>query len=453
MEIFANRACLPDGWAENVRLQLRDGVIQTVTPDVDPGGLCVDTLLPALSNLHSHSFQRAMAGMTETRAQGRDSFWSWRARMYRMLDHLGPEEVGAAAELAFVEMLEAGFAAVGEFHYLHHAPGGQLYDDPAELSARIMAAARDTGIGLTHLPVLYTQGGLDGRALSGGQQRFGNGLAQFLTLHDRCAILLRDMPADSRLGVAPHSLRAVTGKDLTALTQAVPEGPVHIHIAEQTAEVDEVLAATGARPVNRLFDTQDVGPRWCLIHATHLSDHEVARLAQSGAVAGLCPVTEANLGDGIFRGRAFLDHGGRIGVGTDSNIRISLTDELSLLEYSQRLSHRERNVLADAGGSTGARLYHATARGGAQALGRASGQIAVGHLADLVALDSQHPTLALLSPDQLLDGFVFAGGAGPITDLWSAGRHVVEQGRHRHRDAIVPRALKRLKRAMAGPLS
>ena len=436
MRIFARRACLETGWSADVAISLQNGLIACIDPGsrAKAGDVVVDTLLPALSNLHSHSFQRAMAGMTEYRARGRESFWTWRDLMYRYLDQLTPTHIGAIAELAFMEMLEAGYAAVGEFHYVHHAPGGIPYEDIGELSHRVMAAAAKTGLGLTHLPVLYTYGGVDGRALEGGQRRFGNPVDRFCDLVERCESYAREMPADTCVGIAPHSLRATSQPDLAELLARRPNGPVHIHIAEQTREVEEVKAATGARPVQWLMDNADVTSRWCLIHATHMTDDETQRLARSKAVAGLCPVTEANLGDGVFNGQRYLDAGGVFGVGTDSNVNISLSDELRMLEYSQRLSVRERNVMVVEEGSVGETLYLGAAAGGAQALGRSAGTIACGKLADLVAIDSTYRSLDMLREDQIFDGFVFASNDGAITDVWSAGRHQVQGGRHIARD-------------------
>ncbi len=438
MRIFANRAYLQTGWAAHVAVRFEDGKITEVEADAPrhADDIGVDTLLPALANVHSHAFQRAMAGMTEYRTKGRESFWTWRALMYRYLDQLTPEHMTAIAELAYMEMLEAGFAAVGEFHYVHHAPGGQLYDDIGELSARVMQAADETGIGLTHLPVLYTYGGVDGRALEAGQLRFGNSVDRFCSLADRCRKIADDMNADTQVGIAPHSLRAISAFDLAELLSRTPSGPVHIHIAEQTREVDEIQAALGARPIEWLLANANVADRWCLIHATHMTETEVHDMAKSGAVAGLCPVTEANLGDGVFAGPSYLAADGVFGVGTDSNINIALCEELRTFEYGQRLTRRERNVLVVEEGSVGETLYLGAAKGGAQALNRNSGAIAKGKLADLVAIDSTHPTLCMLSEHQLLDGYVFASSDRVVTDVWAAGRHQVRGGQHIARDSI-----------------
>lgn len=432
MKVFAKRACLGTGWAQDVRLVIDAGQIAKITASVDPkaGDIRVDTLLPAVSNLHSHSFQRAMAGMTEFRAKGRESFWTWRDLMYRFLDQLTPDQISAIAALAFMEMQKAGYAAAGEFHYIHHAPNGQRYDDPAELSARIMAAADLTGIGLTHLPVLYSYGDVGEKPLVGGQLRFGNSVDQFVNLVERCKSSANILHADTRVGIAPHSLRATSPDDLARVTQQFRDGPIHIHIAEQAAEVERVQEVLKARPVEWLLDNAEVDARWCLIHATHMTESETRRMAKSGAVAGLCPITEANLGDGIFNGSAFLREGGTFGIGTDSNVNVALSEELRLLEYSQRLKHRERNVLVPAEGSTGEILYLGAAMGGAQALGRNAGVIEVGKLADLVAIDSLDSRLCALPDSQLLDGYVFAARDNVVTDLWSAGRHSVQSGHH-----------------------
>jgi formimidoylglutamate deiminase len=437
--IFANHALLADGWASDVRINVTDGRISDVVANEVrvPGDVAVPVLLPALSNLHSHTFQRAMAGLTERRQAGQDSFWTWRDLMYRFMDRLTPEHIEAIAALAFMEMQEAGFAAVAEFHYVHHQQGGVPYANPAELSERIFAAAATTGIGLTHLPVLYTYGGAGRQALGERQKRFGNPPDQFAALVDAIGRALTDLPVDTRLGIAPHSLRATSPEDLAQVFPLARGGPIHMHIAEQPKEVADVQDWLGARPVDWLLDHVPVGPGWCLIHATHMTAGETERLAKTGAVAGLCPVTEANLGDGPFNGPLWLAVGGRFGVGTDSNVRISMIEELRTLEYSQRLRDLARNVMTTGEDSVGTFLYQNAAKGGAQALGRKAGQIVVGHLADLVAINVDDPSLCALPRDRLLDGLVFAGDARLITDVWSAGRHMVREGRHILRESIV----------------
>lgn len=436
--IHAGQALLADGWKTDVRLTLKDGIIEGVEEGAPPVAedTRVDTLLPALGNLHSHAFQRAMAGMTEYRQAGQDSFWTWRALMYRFMDRMTPEQIEAIAAQVQVEMLEAGFASVGEFHYVHHQPGGVPYDNIAELSERIFAAASETGIGLTHLPVLYTYGGAGEAPLSEGQRRFGNDVDRFARLTGRAAAALRDLPPDARIGIAPHSLRATTPADLGRVVAAHGQGPIHIHIAEQPREVSDIEGWLGARPVAWLLDNQPVDARWCLIHATHMTRAETRDMARSGAVAGLCPITEANLGDGPFNGPDYVAAGGRFGIGSDSNVNISLTEELRTLEYSQRLRDTRRNVMIPGEGSVGAFLYAAAARGGARALDRDAGEIAPGRLADVVAIDSQTPALCGLPRDKVLDGLVFAARDGVVTDVWSAGRHVVTGGRHPRRDSV-----------------
>ena len=434
--IFAKTALLPDGWANDVLVRLSQGRITSVDVGALPQGQRVDILLPAMVNLHSHTFQRAMAGLTEKRGPGQDSFWTWRTLMYRFLDRLSPQDVESVAAMVMLEMAEAGYAAVAEFHYLHHAPGGGTYADLAEMSARIAAAAAQTGLGLTHLPVLYQRGGCDNRALTTGQLRFGNDPERFAKLWQAAAEALKGLPQDTVLGVAPHSLRAVDAAGLALAASLSPGTPVHIHVAEQMAEVDEVRQATGARPVEYLLAQHDLSSRWCLIHATQMAAFETEALARSGAVAGLCPITEANLGDGIFDGVRFAAAGGVFGVGSDSNVRISLSEELRLYEYSQRLLHRGRAMLGTAEKSTGRILYETACRGGALAGGRESGGVAVGHWADLLALDGSGPDLAGSAGDTILDTFVFAGDDRMVAEVWSAGRHIVSGGRHARRAEI-----------------
>mgnify|MGYP002777037081 CR=1 FL=1 len=437
--IVADLALLPGGWARDVRVTLRGDRIAAVEEGARPrpDDARVGALLPAPSNLHSHGFQRAMAGMTERRSAGRDSFWTWRETMYRFTARLSPDQVEAIAALAFMEMQEAGFAAVAEFHYLHHAPGGAPYDDPAELSARICAAAARTGIGLTLLPVLYARGGAGGRPLAPAQRRFGTGPDAYARLLEGARAAARGLPADTVVGIAPHSLRAVTPDDLARALPLAAGGPVHIHVAEQPREVDEIRAALGARPVEWLLANAPVDAGWCAVHATHMTADERRGLASTGAVAGLCPVTEANLGDGPFDGPGWRAAGGAFGLGSDSNVRISLVEEMRTLEYGQRLRDLSRCAMAGDDGSTGEAIFLGAAAGGARALGRPAGRIAPGLLADLMAIDLGHPALCALGSGQILDGLAFAAPDAVVTDVWSAGRHRVRGGRHVAREAIV----------------
>ncbi|MBT8169450.1 formimidoylglutamate deiminase [Phaeobacter gallaeciensis] len=438
--IFADRARTPSGWLHNLRLSVADGKIAKLEADQtpQPSDVKVDTLLPSLANLHSHSFQRAMAGMTEVRAAGKDSFWTWRTLMYQFMEHVTPEQYQAIAALVFMEMQEAGYASVGEFHYVHHQPGGARFDSETELSERVFAAAGQTGIGLTHLPVLYTYGGAGQAELSGGQMRFGNTVDQFKSLVAQARTKATEtLGADARVGIAPHSLRATSPADLNDVLEIQNGNPVHIHISEQPKEVTDIQNWLGARPVEWLLQNAPVDDQWCLIHATHMTSDETRDMAKSGAIAGLCPITEANLGDGPFNGVEYLAAGGAFGVGSDSNVRISLTEELRLLEYSQRLRDLGRNVIIPGEGSVGDVLYLGAAEGGAQALGRSAGRIEVGALADLVAIQTDTPALLALREDQILDGLCFAAGDDVVSDVWSAGRHQVQNGRHVERDTIV----------------
>ena len=437
--LWFETALLPAGWAQQVRVAVVDGRIAAVAEGVNPqaadhrGAVA----LPGLPNLHSHAFQRAMAGLSEAGGPGADSFWTWRDLMYRFVDRLDPEMVEAIAAMAFAEMLECGFTRVGEFHYLHHAMDGRPYDDVGEMAARVASAAGETGIGLTLLPVFYAHAGFGGRPPLLGQRRFINSLEGYRQLLEASRSAVSLLP-DAVVGAAPHSLRATTEPELMAVA-ALAGGPIHIHIAEQVQEVDDCLAWSGARPVAWLLDRLPVDPAWCLVHATHMSADETLRLAASGAVVGLCPITEANLGDGLFPAAEFLGLGGSFGIGSDSNVRIDAAEELRLLEYGQRLYHRARNVLSPGPGrSTGAALYRGALAGGSQALG-APAALQIGASADILVLDARHPDLAGRSGDGMLDALVFAAGSRMVKEVWRAGVRVVEDGRHRHRDRIVDR--------------
>jgi formimidoylglutamate deiminase len=431
-------ALLPDGWHDDVRVVIAGGRIARIETGIPPApdDERHAIALPGLGNLHSHAFQRGMAGLAERRGAGDDSFWTWREVMYRFLERMGPDDLVAIAALAYVEMLETGFTRVGEFHYLHHDPAGRGYANPAAMSVAIAEAAAETGIALTLLPVFYAHGGFGGQEPTAGQRRFLHDLDGFARLRDHAARALAFLP-DSVLGLAPHSLRAATPDELTALAAMAGTAPIHIHIAEQTREVDDCLAWSGARPVEWLFDHAPVDHRWCLVHATHMTPDETRRLAQSGAIAGLCPITEANLGDGLFPARDYAD--GAWGVGSDSNVLIDAAEELRLYEYGQRLFHRGRNMLAPAPGtSTGAALFGSALAGGATALGTPAG-IAVGHSADLVTLAADHPCLIGRNDDALIDGWLFAAGRGAIDCVWRHGVKLVSGGRHHAREAIVHR--------------
>ncbi|TIY00292.1 MAG: formimidoylglutamate deiminase, partial [Mesorhizobium sp.] len=337
--IFAEQVLLPDGWHSNARIVASEGRIATVEPNTTPrpGDEHHAILLPGMPNLHSHAFQRGMAGLAELRGPSADSFWSWREVMYRFALSMTPDQVEAVAAQLYVEMLETGFPRVGEFHYLHHDRDGRPYANVAEMAERITAAAADTGIGLTLLPVFYAHASFGGAAPNEGQRRFINDVNRFSRLVEKCRESVRTLN-HAVVGIAPHSLRAVTPEELENIAAMVPGGPIHIHIAEQVKEVEDCLAWSGARPVEWLLANANVDKRWCLIHATHMNEIETAAMAKSGAIAGLCPITEANLGDGTFAAPLFKQHGGRFGVGSDSNVQIGVPDELRQLEYSQRLA-------------------------------------------------------------------------------------------------------------------
>jgi formimidoylglutamate deiminase len=422
--LYFDHALLPDGWAKNVRISVDGGVIAAITPDAIPESKDERhaIALPGLPNLHSHTFQRAIAGLTETRGPGPDSFWSWREMMYRFALKMTPEQVEAVATLAFVEMLESGFSAVAEFHYLHHAPDGTPYDNIAEMATRIAAAAAATGISLLLLPVFYAHAGFGGLPPAPAQRRFINNLDQYEKMHDACGKL-------APTGIAPHSLRAVTPEELARLIGLNETNqPFHIHISEQMQEVADCIAWSGAPPITWLLNHAEIGSHWCLIHATHADADERSGIAAISAVTGLCPVTEANLGDGIFHLNGFT---GAFGVGTDSNVLIGAAEELRLLEYAQRLLVRQRNVLtATSCRATGTAMLQACVTGGAQALGRKLSGLRAGAAADIVTLATTRLGPAAADPDSALNLAIFANRDRCIETVWAGGHKCVIEGRH-----------------------
>ncbi len=444
-------ALLPSGWTRDVRLEIAGGRIERVESGVpaQPGDERHTVALPGLANVHSHAFQRGMAGMAERRGPSADSFWTWREAMYHFLDRMSPDDVMAVAAMAYAEMLESGFTRVGEFHYLHHDPAGAAYAGSGGAMAEAVAeAARETGIVITLLPVFYAHADFGGAPPKPGQRRFISDLDSFARLHAACGAAIADLP-DAVLGLAPHSLRAVTAEELSALLELHRSGPVHIHAAEQVGEVEACLAFTGQRPVEWLLNHMPLDQRWCLIHATHATEAEASGMARRGVVAGLCPITEANLGDGIFPAVHYRGAHGRFGLGTDSNVLIDAAEELRWMEYVQRLAHRGRNMLANASdASTGGELFRGALAGGAQALGAASG-LAEGLPADLVTLTPDHPALLGAEGDGWIDRWVFAAGRSAIDGVWRGGRQVVAGGRHVSRPAIS----ERYRQTMAGLLS
>ncbi|MCK5934391.1 MAG: formimidoylglutamate deiminase [Fulvimarina manganoxydans] len=439
--IHAKTALLEDGFADNVRVMLSGPTIAAVETGCQPapGDERVDILLPGMANLHSHAFQRAMAGLAEVRGPGRDTFWTWRDLMYRVALTLDPDDVSAVAAQLYAEMLEGGFTRVGEFHYLHHAPDGSPYADRAELAGSIVEASQTAGLGLTLIPVLYAHSDFGGARPSDGQRRFINDREGFAHLLDASEAKLSGLEG-ACLGVAAHSLRAATPEEVSFAASLRPHAPFHMHISEQVKEVEDCIAWSGQRPVEWLLENETVDQRWCLIHATHMTADETVSLAQSGAVAGLCPVTEANLGDGVFNAPDFLAAGGQFGTGSDSNILIGVADELRQLEYAQRLFHRARNIIAPHGASNGRTLFEAALKGAARATGiEGEAGIQPGALADLVSLDANHPALIGRKDDSLLDAFIFGASRSPIDKVWALGRKQVEAGRHLASDAIFAR--------------
>ncbi len=454
--LWCTKVLLPTGWADGVRLELDgNGMIVSVETGAPPDGCTrVDGIvLPGMPNLHSHAFQRAMAGLAERvgPSGSGDSFWTWRKAMYGFVGALDPDDVEAIATQLYVEMAEAGYTSVAEFHYLHNTPDGTPYADPAELSRRLQRAAEAAGLRLTLLPVLYQSGGFGGQPVGDAQRRFFLETDTWLSLID---ILLKTDRSSTLLstGIALHSLRAVPPDSLLAALEGYdrlrPDGPIHIHIAEQTKEVEECVSWSGARPVDWLLDHAPVDGRWCLVHATHMTEAERRRMAATGAVAGLCPTTEANLGDGIFPLPEWRAERGVYGVGSDSNVALDPREELRWLEYAQRLTRRARVVsLAEPGASVGAALWREAAAGGAAALGEPAGGIAPGKAADLVVLDPDHPSLAGRDGDVALDAWIFAAIGSALTEVWVGGRRIVEQGRHPGRTAAAEgyrQALRRL---------
>jgi formiminoglutamate deiminase len=440
-ELFFDHALTTGGWARDVRIVVADGSIASLTQGAERAGAehVAGIAVPGLPNVHCHAFQRAMAGLAERRGPETDSFWTWRDVMYRFLARLSPDDVEAIAAFAYMEMLETGSTAVGEFHYLHHDVDGRPYADLGEMAARIAAASAAAGIGLTLLPSFYAYGGFGGALPAAGQRRFLNDPDRFLKLVERTSAIAKDLPA-ARVGIAPHSLRAVTPETLSVVCRAAGDAPIHIHAAEQVKEVEDSLAALRRRPVEWLLENAGLDSRWCVIHATHMNEQEVRALAASRAVAGLCPLTEASLGDGIFNGAQYLRAGGRFGIGSDSNIQIDAAAELRQLEYEQRLVHHARNVMTShEGESTGRRLFSAALAGGAQALQLRIGALAPGLRADIVLLDHEHPDLASRSGDHWLDAWIFVAGRGAVKTVLAGGETVVDAGRHKIRSAIEER--------------
>ena len=439
--LFAQHALLAQGWRQDVRLEWdRDGALTAVTPGAGPiaGEARAHWVIPGMVNLHSHAFQRALGGLTETAGDGPDSFWTWRALMYRFARHITPAHIEAIAAQLFAECLRHGYTALCEFHYVQRDAGGAFYARPAETAERVAAAAQLAGIGLTMLPVLYSHAGFGEQALKPEQQRFRTDAADVLRIAEALEPL---RGGQFEVGAAPHSLRAATIGQIRELMAALPPArPLHLHIAEQQAEVDQCLAYAGQRPVRYLMQQIALDLRWCLVHATHLDAGETAALAASGAVAGLCPSTEANLGDGLFPLAPYLAAGGRFGIGSDSHVSQSPVEELRWLEYGQRLQHQQRNIAqSPQQRRVGDFLWQGALAGGAQASGRPVGELATGKRADLLVLDDEHPNLAGALPEDVLGSLVFCGNDQLVRDVMVGGRWVVRDHEHIAQAAIAQR--------------
>ncbi|QQX92173.1 formimidoylglutamate deiminase [Gluconobacter sphaericus] len=439
MELFAEQALLPDGWHRNVRINVSsDGCFESIIPDarMSASSERKAIVVPSQLSLHSHAFQRGMAGLAESRQNPADTFWTWRRLMYQLAHRISPEQMQDIASYLYMEMLTAGYTQVAEFHYLHHAPGGATYGQVAEMSLRVGEAAQSVGIGLTLLPTLYERGGFDGRPLQEAQERFATTPELIGRIISETRSAWGEMPLLS-VGLGLHSLRAVDLRTASDLLSA-QTGPVHIHVAEQQKEVEECVASVGARPVEYLLAQTDVDERWCLVHATHLSASEVAAMARSGAVAGLCPITEANLGDGLFPLVPYVNDGGRFGIGSDSNVLISPWEELRTLEYGQRLFTQTRCAALPVAtlGSTGGWLYRQVLDGGRQACGLESWGLLAGARADLCVLDEDLLPLPYLQDDAVLDAAIFGSRQPPVKDVLCGGQWRVRDGRHVNHDAV-----------------
>ena len=441
--IFARSALLPEGWASDVLVQVADdGTIAAVEPRSKPDGaeMAGGPLVPAMPNVHSHAFQRGLAGRTGRHSHDRsDTFWTWRDVVYDFLDRIDADALEAVSAQAMVEMAKAGYTTVAEFHYVHHDAEGRPHADLAENAWRVVNAAKLAGIGLTLLPVFYAHAGFGGTPPTRRQRRLVHAPHTFYRLYE--ALDHAKAEHGYVLGIAPHSLRAVTPEELTQVLKfTAPDARIHIHVAEQTREVDDCYAWSRQRPVEWLLSQAAVDERWCLVHATHMTEREVHGLAASRAVAGLAPTTEADLGDGTFPAEAYLVNGGRYGVGSDSNTVIDPFVELRQLEWSQRLRLRRRNVLTGEGDVTvGNALWQSAVVGGAQAVGRDTGRIAAGARADLLVLNEDDPALAEQPADCVLDAAIFGPARAPVRHVMSGGQWIVRDGRHPQEEAVARR--------------
>lgn len=436
--IYAENILLECGWEANVRLHWNElGDITKLEKNVIAldGEMKEGFVLPGMINLHSHAFQRAMAGMAEIAGEGPDSFWTWRDLMYRFALAITPEQINAIAAQLYSECLRYGYTSVCEFHYLHRDPQGVFYADPAEMAKQVIAAANDTGMGITMLPVLYSFADFNDQALRHDQRRFSSNVDDILNIISH---LEKSRNGQVQVGVAPHSLRAASVSQIQSIVNSLDiNRPIHIHIAEQQKEVDACLAATGMRPVELLLETQNVDSRWCLVHATHLNQQEVKRMAVSGAVAGICTTTEGNLGDGFFELPSYIDAGGIFGIGSDSHVSQSAVEELRWLEYGQRLRTQRRNVASIPSQRRVADyLWQSCLIGGEKASGRKVGKLKENYRADFLVLDNAHPNIMNVCSEELLSHFIFSGNDQLIRDVYVGGSEVVKNGRHKNQEKI-----------------
>ncbi len=439
--IFCRRLLSAEGWIGDAVIEMDEtGLIRSFRNGQasDANVTLTGPVIPGIPNCHSHAFQRAMAGLSGLPGpDGSDSFWTWREQMYRLANRVSPEALETIARWLYIEMLEAGYTSCAEFHYLHHAPDGQPFDALDEMGERLIRAASDSGIALTLLPVLYCRAGFESSGVNREQRRFVNPPEQFHRLFELILNRVQDHPHHV-VGLAFHSLRAVSGAQMLQVLEAESgrAAAIHIHVAEQRQEVEQCVSALGARPVEWLLENSPADQRWCLVHATHMQPYEYDRAAQRGLIAGLCPTTEADLGDGFFEAEYWLNRKGKLAVGSDSNLRVSACEELRLLEFGLRLRTGRRNVLARKDHPCGRLMYEETAAGGGAALGQPVGKLAVGYRADLVELDPQHPLLSGVATEDVVDRFVFAGDRSMIRSVFVGGHQRVHDGRHPAREGV-----------------
>jgi formimidoylglutamate deiminase len=457
--IFAPTALLPDGWAQNVLIECdKDGWItgidtfKAALPADGAAEVVAGPLVPGMPNVHSHAFQRAIAGLTERANIKKDTFWNWRETVYRFLSRIDPDDMHVLATQVYIDMLKAGYTAVGEFHYVHHQQDGTPYADRPLMSRQIVQAAIETGIAITHMPVLYAHSGFGAQAPKEGQKRFLNDVSGLMRIIGELYGEYRSQPQVT-VGYAHHSLRAVSPEMLAEGTAAIrklsPEAPIHIHAAEQMAEVEACLEWSGKRPVEWLLENAGIDDRWCLVHCTHMTAAELRAMAESRAVVGLCPTTEANLGDGIFPLAEYFRAGGAFGIGSDSHISLNMAEELRWLEYVQRLVLRERTIVRDHElPSVGATLFERALSGGARAMGRKCGRIDIGYRADFLVLDADLPIMSGKLRDHILDTAIFAANKSPVRDVMAGGKWVIRDRHHRREEKAAEdfrRVLEKLK--------